>query len=127
MLTVQYIPYTQIDALDSDERIEHLLSHVREDKIVFLEGQLKKNEETELIAATMEQITDKFKGIELATIKNDAKQLPFIKKLLLQYVFGDRQGMTIIGPANIVKEIKRDPDKIQLYLTDNNTKKKKKK
>jgi hypothetical protein len=27
---------------------------------------------------------------------------------------GERQGLTIIGPASIVKEIKKDPNKIQL-------------
>jgi hypothetical protein len=30
-------------------------------------------------------------------------------------VLGDRRGMTIIGPANVVQEIKQDPDKIQLF------------
>ncbi len=33
-------------------------------------------------------------------------------------VLGDRQGMTIIGPANVVKEIKQDPDKIQLFTKE---------
>jgi len=30
-------------------------------------------------------------------------------------LLGNRSGLTIIGPANVVKEIKQDPDKIQLF------------
>jgi hypothetical protein len=28
---------------------------------------------------------------------------------------GDRLGVTIIGPASIVREIKQDPEKIQVF------------
>ena len=31
------------------------------------------------------------------------------------FLLGDRQGLTIVGPANIVKEIKKDPNKIELF------------
>ena len=40
-------------------------------------------------------------------------------------LLGNRQGLTIIGPASIVKEIKQDPDKIQLLTKDVRRRKKK--
>ena len=33
-------------------------------------------------------------------------------------LLGDREGITIIGPASVVKEIRRDPNKIQLFTFD---------
>jgi len=37
---------------------------------------------------------------------------------MVNMLLGDRQGFTIIGPATIVKEIKNDPDKIELMMQD---------
>jgi len=129
MLTLQFIPYSEIDALDSDARIKKLLSIVKEDKIVVMEGKLKSEEEAELIRSTMEQISDKFKGVELAVIYPDLKTSDVIKKLKYKFInmiLGDRQGLTIIGPAKIVKEIKQDPDKIQLLTEDGSSSRKRK-
>jgi hypothetical protein len=38
-----------------------------------------------------------------------------IKKEFFRLMLGNSEGMTIIGPASVIKEIKRDPNKIQLY------------
>lgn len=124
-LTLQFVPYAEIESLSSLGRIKKLLNAVKEDKIVLLEGRLKKEEETELIKTTMEEINSEFKGIELAVIYPEAQNLAFFRKMrqnFLNMLLGDRQGLTILGPASVVKEIKRDPNRIQLFTQD--TKKK---
>lgn len=129
MLTLQYIPYHEIEELDSDARVNKLLKTVKENKIILLEGKLKRNEETELIKQTMEEIDEDFKGIELGVIYPNRDNLPFFNKLKKKFVdilLGDRKGLTIVGPATIVKEIKQDPDKIQLFTELGKEPKKKK-
>jgi len=129
MLTLQFIPYTEIENLGSARRVKKILDVVKQDKIVLLEGRLKKEEETDLIEITMEEINNKFKGIELAVIDPQTKNVPFmgkIKRSFINMLLGDRQGLTIIGPASIVKDIKKDPHKIEL-LTKESIKKKGKK
>lgn len=127
MLTLQYMPYTEIEALPSEERVGKILDIVKKNRILLLEGRLKKEEETELIKQTMEAIDESFKGIEIGTIDPAAKEsaafLEKIKKNMVNMLIGDRLGMTIIGPASIVKEIKQDPEKIQVF-TDIGKKKK---
>lgn len=121
MLTLQFIPYHELDGLSSEKRIAKVLKSVKANKIVLLEGRLKSEEEAELIQKTMEEINENFKGIELSTINSTALQEGFLKKLkikLVNILLGNRQGLTIIGPAKIVKEIKQDPDKIQLFTED---------
>ncbi|MBW2971575.1 DUF2073 domain-containing protein, partial [Candidatus Woesearchaeota archaeon] len=116
-LTLQFVPYMEIENLSSLGRIRKLLNAVKEDKIVLLEGRLRKEEEAELIKTTMEEINAEFKGIELAVIYPEAHNAAAMKKLkqgFINMLLGDRQGLTIIGPASIVKEIKKDPNKIQL-------------
>lgn len=130
MLTLQFVPYVEIEELGSARRVKKLLDIVKQNKIVLLEGRLKKEEETDLIAITMEEIDDKFKGIELTVINPEKKQQNFfraIKSGITNMMLGDRQGFTIIGPATVVKEIKKDPDKIELFTTDVKKKKKKSK
>jgi len=118
MITLQFVPYYEISELNSQKRVRKLLSIVKQNKILLLEGRLKKDEEAELIKKTMELIDDDFKGIELGVVYPDKKDGDFflrLKKGLVNMLLGDRHGFTIIGPATIVKEIKQDPDKIQLY------------
>jgi hypothetical protein len=117
-LTLQFLPYAEIATLDSQKRIVKLLKLVKQNKIILLEGKLKSNEEGELIRKTMEEIDEKFKGIELSVIYPEKKNAAFMAKMRTVFVnmlLGDRNGFTIIGPASIVKEIKQDPDKIQLF------------
>ncbi|MBI2129283.1 DUF2073 domain-containing protein [Candidatus Woesearchaeota archaeon] len=121
MLTLQIVPYGEIASLSSLGRIRKLLNIAKENKIVLLQGRLKKEEEAELIKATMEEINADFKGIELAVINPEEKKAAMFDKVkvgLANALLGDRQGLTVIGPANIVKEIKKDPDKIQLFTQD---------
>lgn len=130
-LTLQFVPYNEIENLSSLGRIKKLLNIAKEDKIVLLEGRLRKEEETELIKTTMEEINDEFKGIELAVIY-PGTHLPddLLNKVrvgAISMLLGNRMGLTVIGPASVVKEIKRDPDKIQLFTHNNNLKKTKKK
>jgi len=130
MLTLQFIPYSEIEKLNSDARIKKLLTIVKDDKIVIMEGKLKSEEETKLIERTMEQISDKFKGVEIAVIYPNVKTSDILQKIkatVFNFILGDRQGLTIIGPAKIVKEIKQDPDKIQLFTEDPSRKKTRKK
>lgn len=118
-LTLQFVPYAEIEPLSSLKRIQKLLQIVKHNKIILLEGRLRSHEEAELIRKTMEEISDKFKGIELAVINPEVADAAFMRKLKALFVnllLGNRRGFTIIGPATIVKEIKQDPGKIQLLM-----------
>jgi len=129
MLTLQFVPYAEIEELGSARRVKKLLDIVKQNKIILLEGRLKKEEETDLIAITMEEIDDKFKGIELAVINPEKKDQNFFRAVrsgITNMILGNRQGFTIIGPATVVKQIKKDPDKIELFTSDTKEKKSKK-
>ena len=130
MLTLQFVPYGEIANLETNQKLEKLLRIVKEDKIVVMEGRLRKEEEKELIRKTMETVDDKFKAIEIAVIYPSGTSLSFLEKLkdgVIELMLGDRQGITVIGPATIIKEIKRDPDKIQLFTEEIGRKKKRRK
>ena len=121
MVTLQFVPYHEIEELGSARRVKKLIDIVKENKIVLLQGRLKKEEETDLISIAMEEIGERFKGIELAVINPGDRDVAGVKKIrdnFFGFLLGDRQGLTIIGPATIVKEIKKDPNKIELYTKE---------
>src|SRR3989338_5414702 len=118
MLTLQFVPYSEIESLSSAERINRLLKLVKEEKIVLMQGRLKPEEESGLIQKTMETIKKEFKGIEICTIYPEENNKQFLSKFkseMVKLLIGNRDGITIIGPASIVKEIRRDPNKIMLF------------
>ena len=118
MLTLEFVPYTEIEHLDSQGRIDKLLEIVKQEKIILMQGRLKPEEETLLISETMRQIQDKFRGVEICTIFPEEKNLQFFnkfKKEMVKALIGHRDGITIIGPSSIVKEIRKNPNKVELF------------
>ncbi len=121
MLTLQYIPYHDIMGLDTEGKIKKILHSVKEDKIIIIEGKLSPHEESSLIKKTMEHIDKKFKGIEICSINyapKDQLLTERLRKNLANYILGRNPGITIVGPATIVKEIKKDPNKIELLTLE---------
>lgn len=119
--SMRFLPFSEIRNLSSDERIKKVLNICLKNNIIILQGRLKPEEESRLIGDTMAMIghVQDFKGIELAVVSENNKK-GFWEKMRKRMVGmlsgGDLGAVTIIGPATIVKEIKRDPKKIELML-----------
>ena len=119
--SIQFMPYSEIKDLDSNERMKKILNIILSNKILIIQGRLKPEEETRLIGDTMAMIghVKDFKGIELAVISGDGEK-SIIEKMKKKMIYllsgGEISSITIIGPASITKEIKRDPKKIELLL-----------
>ncbi|MBS3151896.1 DUF2073 domain-containing protein [Candidatus Woesearchaeota archaeon] len=120
MLTLQYVPHHEFVSLDMDEKIRRILKSVKDGKILLIEGRLDHIEESELIKRTMQIINKTFKGIEIASIDYEFKGdfLDKLKKDIAHFLLRKRSGLTIVGPATIVKEIRKDPSKIELLTME---------
>lgn len=93
-------------------KVDYLLAAVKKgDKIIVLEEPLTPQEETELIKKTMEVVDRNFTGIEVATLGSASVD---IKTHLVKLLGGRAGGLTVVGPSKLVKEIKRDPNKLNL-------------
>ncbi|MBI2632285.1 DUF2073 domain-containing protein [Candidatus Pacearchaeota archaeon] len=91
-------------------------------KIVIIHGRLRAEEEARLIEDTMAMVDHikNFKGIELAVIEPDLRKENILIKMkygIAKRLVGDSSALTVIGPSSIVKEIRRDPKKIELLLS----------
>lgn len=121
-LSLQFIPYAEIAYLSSYQRVKKLIEAVSANKILLIQGKLAPDEETDLIREAMKKIQKsgaRFKGIEIATFAPKPKNLSLFqsfKEKIAVALLGDRDVFTIVGPATVVKEIKRDPTKLELFL-----------
>ena len=126
MVTFHFVPYHEIDNLSSAKRIAKLMNIVKQDKIVLLEGRLDKEEEADLIEITMEEIDNRFRGIELAVIYPEKNKMDFMDRVkfdLTRMLVGNRQGFTVVGPASIVKRVKQNPSSIELFTQESRRRK----
>jgi len=119
--SLQFIPFNEIRTLNSSERVKKILDIILGNNILILQGRLLPEEETRLIEDTMAMIkhVKSFRGIELAVISGNNKSniLQKARQNIANAISGgDLGAITIIGPATIVKEIKKNPRKIELLL-----------
>ncbi len=120
-LSIHIIPFSEIKDLTITERVKKILGLILGNKVVILQGRLRPEEEIRLIEDTMAMVDHirTFKGIELAVVDPHADNFSFFFKIrngIAKKLIGDSSSLTIIGPASIVKEIKKDPRKIEVFL-----------
>ncbi|MCD6589734.1 DUF2073 domain-containing protein [Candidatus Woesearchaeota archaeon] len=118
-IEIQVLSMKELKGLSHVARVHKILNMVKEQRILLLDGNLEPSEEAELIKDTMKQVDRKFPGIEIGVLRIGEKDRTIgtrIREFFEKLLFGHKKGITIIGPANIVREIKQDPDKAILLM-----------
>ena len=102
----------KLDQLSSDQKLKFILNEVKKGKILVLEHGLTPMEQTSLIENTMKEIEqDTFIGVEMEGYGQDSPS--FIQKL---FGLGKRPRITLIGPADLLKTIRKDNNMIQTKI-----------
>lgn len=113
---IDLISAERLDRLTSMEKIRLILDDVMEGNIVILEKGLAPEEQSKLIEITMREIApDGFSGIEMETYPIKDVQGGFLSKLL-----GGKRSesrLTVIGPANQLKTLKKEKDLISAWVS----------
>jgi hypothetical protein len=119
-LSIHIMPYSEIRELTITERVKKILNLILGNRVVILQGRLRPEEEIRLIEDTMAMVDHikTFKGIELAVVDANKEESFFVKmrRGIAQSLTGESNSLTVIGPANVVKEIKKDPSKIEVFF-----------
>jgi len=123
-IQIEFIAADVMEGMEIKQKVDYILDHVKADKIIVIEEGMSTTEETALISATMAQISKKFTGIEVSTLRERVDST--IKHKLIKMLGGRTGGLTVIGPSKLVREIKKDPKHITMYAGEGEEKKKKK-
>ena len=112
-LQIHVMQHAEVKEMGIAERVKKILGLVLGNKIVIFHGRLRAEEEARLIEDTMAMVDHikSFKGIELAVVnpsENENDVFARFKSTIATTLLGNRQGFTIIGPATVIKNIKRE-------------------
>ncbi|MFH1200586.1 MAG: DUF2073 domain-containing protein [Candidatus Micrarchaeota archaeon] len=113
-LHIEFISRKALEGKDAEEKVSFILAELHNGKrIVVLEQGLTRQEEKTLISRTMEKVTNAFPGIEISSFGEEPENF---KSALIRLLGGKTSGLTVVGPSNLVKEIKRDPQKLRVFM-----------
>ena len=118
-LSLDFIPTEQLNKITQEEQVNMIIKKIKDKKIIVINSKLNPKDEAILIKRTMENINKSFPGIEICSLsvnelnKNE-KITVKIRESLINLLTGGKRGLTVIGPAKIIKKIKREPDHISL-------------
>ena len=120
-LSIHIMPYSEIRELTITERVKKILNLILGNRVVILQGRLRPEEEIRLIEDTMAMVdhVKTFKGIELAVVDQNKDEAGFFLRMrrgIARGLTGESSSLTVIGPASVVKEIKKDPSKIEVFF-----------
>jgi len=111
-ISVNLISRDKLDDFSSTEKLNFIIKEVKKGKVLVLEQGLTPFEQTELIEHTMKEIKqDTFIGIEIEGYSED-------KPTIFQKIFKiiKKPRMTVIGPADLLKTIRKDNNMIQTKI-----------
>ncbi|HNS24975.1 MAG: DUF2073 domain-containing protein [Euryarchaeota archaeon] len=100
-LKMDFLSSDALKNRSSMEKIAMIVDKVKNGDLLVMEGGLTPSEEAELIETTMREIdVENFLGIDIYTLEKDQSTFFGLSKR-------KTVGITIIGPANVMKTVKR--------------------
>ena len=111
-ISVYLVSRQKLAELSPDEKLKFILKEVKKGKILVLEHGLTAIEQASLIENTMKEIEqDTFIGVEMEGYGED-------KSTFIQKILGiiKKPRMTLIGPADLLKTVKKDNHMIQTKI-----------
>jgi len=111
-IQIEFISSSALAAKTPKEKLSAILELVKKGKIVVLEEPLSAPEEAELIASTMACVGSKFSGIEISRLGESTDSL---RTAAIKLLGGKTAGLTIVGPSDLVHQIKRNPGKLSVF------------
>ena len=115
-LKIKFVPYEKF----RENHLGKFLGELHDNTIVLIDAKLSADEEATLIKETMEKVSNHFSGIELNSLEfsNGKKLNNFdkLKNMVIERIIGKKRGLTIIGPAKTVRQIRKNPEELLLYM-----------
>ncbi len=117
-IDLEFIPFESLKSMALEEQVKFIIKKAKENKILIFDSQLTPTEEAKLISETMKHIDKKFSGIEICSLQMDKNNnfMDKAKSFIFRALTGKMRGTSIIGPAKIIKQIKRDPESISILM-----------
>jgi len=122
-LKLDFVSSVKLNGKSHKKKINYILGKVKDGSILVVDGVMKPEEEMDLIKETMRRVDDGFPGIEVCSLKKQVKGFKQLfekvsdrREKMWNWLIGRtdqanlKTGITLIGPAKLIKKIKKNPD-----------------
>lgn len=129
-LKMDFVSSAVLDEKTKKARLNFILNKVKNGSILVTDAFISPQEEMELIKETMRRVDNGFPGIEVCSLKKQTKGIQLLLerftdqteriKRFLDSLRGKstssalKTGITLIGPAKIIKNIKKNPNSFSI-------------
>lgn len=119
-MKIDFVPFEKLLMMTPEQRVSLIVRQVKNNTILITDGKLEFDEEAKLIEATMKQVSRNFPGIEVSSMETGnirkGQMFNFLRDKVGEIISGKKRGVTIVGPAKLVRKVKKQPDKISLVM-----------
>ena len=117
-IDLEFVPFETLRSMDIRKQVNYIIKKAKENKILIFDSKLTPEEEAKLISETMKHINRSFSGIEICSLYTETEKgiIDKVKDSFFKLMTGKSRGTSIIGPAKLIKEIKRDPESISILM-----------
>lgn len=126
-LKLDFVSSSVLEGKPEKKRIRFILNKVKDGSILVTDAVFNPQEEMNIIKETMRKVDDGFPGIEVCSLKKEVRGVQFMaerfsdQKERIQKFFRLapksrlKTGITLIGPAKIIKKIKKNPNSFSVF------------
>ena len=111
-IELEFVSSEVLEEKTDEGKMKFILDRVKANKILVMEESLSSTEEAKLIEETMKSISEKFAGIEVSTLREKTES--GIREKIIKLLGGKTGGLTVIGPSKLIKQIKKEPQRISV-------------
>ncbi|MBY6287058.1 DUF2073 domain-containing protein [Nanohaloarchaea archaeon] len=113
-VTIEFLSKKKLQEESFDEKVDSIITRVKENAVVVLEEGWSPEEERYLIEHAMEEVDEEFPGIEFLGLNERDSKIHRAKRMFYEKVLNEkyRQGITIVGNSRVMERVKKERDAV---------------
>ncbi|EGQ43759.1 MAG: uncharacterized protein conserved in archaea [Candidatus Nanosalina sp. J07AB43] len=113
-VTIEFLSKKKLQEDSFDEKVDSIITRVKENAVVVLEEGWSPEEERYLIERAMEEVNEEFPGIEFLGLNERDSKIHRAKRMFYEKVLNEkyRQGITIVGNSRVMERVKKERDAV---------------
>jgi hypothetical protein len=116
-IDLEFVPFETLNRMSLEKQVKFIIKKAKQNKILIFDSKLSPEQEAKLITETMKHVSKRFSGVEICTLKTNPEDfLGKARNAIFKVLTGKERGTSIIGPAKIIKKIKRNPKSISMLM-----------
>jgi len=118
-IPIEFFSRQKIEDQTFAEKLDMILSEIREGKILVLEESISPQERRKLMESSMQEVDDDFPGIEFSVLDDEGDIVDKVVNRVYSFLGRERRkGLTIVGNSEVMEKVKEDRESVSLLARE---------